>query len=182
MGITDITLRKMECTKKCVVEIPGFHPIQHQRCISECVKGGGNGVEEDTRPKKEITIVQQIEQTQYQYQYQLGVETQAPFTYAPVTEKVYSPIFQLYSPQAVAGIETTQEATSKIDLLLAQWQDFLAKQAAEQTAGQEATATISEEEKTAQSLLGAVILAGGIGALGYWGYKEYKKGGLKKKK
>lgn len=170
-----------ECVGMCAKKHVGFHPIKQQQCITECV-AGGNGNDNDTKTKKEITIEQAIDQRQYLYLYQLGVETQAPFTYAPVTEKVYSPIFQLYSPQASAGVDVSQEATSKIDLLLAQWQEFLAKQAAEQAATQEATAVISEEEKSAQTLLGVIVVAGAIGTLGYVGYKEYKKGGLKKKK
>ena len=60
-------------------------------------------------------------------------------------------------------------------MILSQWQDFLAKQAAEQSAAQEATATISEEEKTAQGALGALIVLGGLGVAGYFGYKEISK-------
>lgn len=171
--------RDLACEAECKKKFGFFNP-QRQICQGECVIINGNG--NDTTPKKEILIEQTIDQSQYQYQYQLGIETQAPFTYAPVTEKVYSPIFQAYSPQAHAGVDVTQEATSKIDMLLSQWQEFLAKQAAEQTATQEATATISEEEKTAQGALGALIVLGGLGVAGYFGYKELTKKKVRGKK
>jgi hypothetical protein len=178
--------KKSECLRQCEEAFPHSPIIGYvgkKTCDAVCHRQHPNGNGNGTTPKKEIIIEQTTDQRQYQHQYQLGIETQAPFTYAPVTEKVYSPIFQLYSPQASAGVDVTQEATSKIDLLLAQWQEFLARQAAEQTASQEATAVISEEEKSAQSLLGIIVVMGALGTVGYIGYKELSKikGGKKKK-
>lgn len=175
--------KKERCIEKCVDEITGFHPIQHQRCISECVAAGnGNGGD----PKKEI-IIKQTEIMDIgvtQWQYQVGIETQAPFTYVPVTEKVYAPIFQVYSPQARADIGVEQEATSTIDLLLKQAMELAAQQKAEIDArqAQEATATISDEET--QGALGAMIVLGLLAGGGYIAYKyvdKKSKGGKKKK-
>ena len=104
-----MTQRDLACEAECKKKFGFFNP-QRQICQGKCVitNGNGNGSGNGTTPKKEIVVQQTIEQHQYQYQYQVGIETQAPFTYAPVTESVYSPIFQAYSPQAHAGVDVTQ--------------------------------------------------------------------------
>lgn len=169
-----MSYRDLACEAECKEKYGFFNP-KRQICQGKCVKVAPNDNGEDGRPKKEIKIEQDLRQYQYQYQSQIGIETQAPFTFAPLTTKAYSPVFQVHSPQAYAGVGIEQKAESKLDMAFTQAMDLLAKQRAEQTATQEATATISEEEKSAQSLLGTIIVIGALGAAGYVGYKALSK-------
>lgn len=174
--------KKEVCLKQCEEAFPGYPWvgfIGKRTCDAVCKKQHPNGGN-DVKPKKEIT--QEIEQTQIQYQYELAqeVSVQAPFTYQPQTEKVYSPTYQLWSPGGVAGAHTEQAQRLDFNQILKTIQDIAQSQSAEQEQAATQTATISEEEKTAQSLLGALIIAGGIGAIGYFGYKELSKKKVKK--
>lgn len=180
--------KKETCMAECDKSLPWWMTITGNRaCKAICRRQYPELLNEvdDTAPKKDIQIAQDLRQYQYQQQLEIAQEVQAPFVYAPVKTSAYAPVFQVYSPQAHVGVGIEQEAVSKIDMLLRQAQDLAQRQTAEQVATQRAEATISEEEKTAQSLLGSLIVAGGLGAVGYVGYTEYKKrgkkGGLKKK-
>lgn len=166
------TLRNIECENQCKSDFGFFNP-KRQICIGECVKqfvssDNGNGNDNGKKITQEPTINLFQEQEEYAYTQEIA----APFTYAPVIMKTYSPVFQTHSPYATATASPITEATSKIDLLLSQLAKTAQSQKAKQEASQDLAATISDEEKTG---LGALLILGIVGVVGYYGIKEISK-------
>lgn len=175
-----IQSKKAKCNIMCREKYPSFAESFHRAgCNYKCVLGSGeglgNGNGDVPPPKKEITQV--IDQTQIQYQYELAqeVSVQAPFTYQPQISKTYAPTYQLWSPGAEAGARTEQTQRLDFNQILKTIQDIAQSQTAEQQQKAEQVATISEEERAAQGALGAIIVLAGLGAIGYFGYKEITK-------
>ena len=185
-----IQSKKAKCNIMCREKHPGVFIDSFRRaaCNYKCVLGSGEGLGEGNGngdvppPKKEITQV--IDQTQIQYQYELAqeVSVQAPFTYQPQTSKTYAPTYQMWSPGGEAGARTETAQRLDFNQILKTIQDIAQSQTAEQQQRAEQVATISEEEKAAQGALGAIIVLAGIGAVGYFGYKELSKKKVKKGK
>ena len=168
-----------ECVEMCALKHTGFHPILHQRCISGCLEGnGGNGGNGDNGAAKKIVTDVDVDVDQYTYAYEtiISPTITAPFTYQPQEERVYAPVFQVWSPGATADIGVEQAQRIDFNQVLKTILDFT--QGIRQEPGVDleldVKPTIEGDVEKSNAAIGLLVVAG-LAVAGYFGYKEYTK-------
>lgn len=184
--------KKEACLKQCEEAFPHSPWIGYvgkKTCDAVCRKqhpnDTGNG--DNGGAKKIITdVVVDVDQYTLAYETIISPTITAPFTYQMQEERVYAPVFQVWSPGATAKVGVEQSQEIDFNQVLKTILDFTQgiRQDPDLDLDLDVKPTIEGDVEKSNASVGLLVVAG-LAVAGYFGYKEFakkkvKKGGDKK--
>ena len=182
--------KKAQCNIDCREKHPSdwLDQIPRALCNYKCIlgngagNGNGNGNGNNGGAKKIVTDIDvDVDQYTYAYETIISPTITAPFTYQTQEERVYAPVFQVWSPGASARIGVEQSQEIDFNQVLKTILDFT--QGIEQRPVVDipidVDPTIEGDVEKSNAAVGLLVVAG-LAVAGYYGYKEFAKKKVKK--